>query len=110
MTKSEMLECLINFYTGGNKAKFATMIGVNAQNVSAWIARDTFDAELLYNKCEGVSAEWLLSHGDGEMIKDKQNVGSPFNSELILLCKQIVDNYNRKEEAIKKLSSMLERV
>lgn len=46
MKKSEMLECLINHYTNGNKAKFASMIGVNAQNVSAWIARETFDAAI----------------------------------------------------------------
>lgn len=43
MDKKEMLEKLINYYTNGNKAQFAAMLGVKAQNVSAWIARNTFD-------------------------------------------------------------------
>ena len=68
MRKSEMLECLINYYTDGNKAKFSTHIGVKPQTVSAWLSRNTFDAEVIYEKCEGVSADWLLS-GKGDMIK-----------------------------------------
>ena len=50
MLKSEMLECLINYYSDGNKAKFSAHIGVKPQTVSAWIARNTFDAEVLYAK------------------------------------------------------------
>lgn len=71
MNKSDMLESLINYYTDGNKARFAAMLGIKAQNVSAWITRHTFDAELIYSKCRGVSAEWLLS-GIGEMLIEKQ--------------------------------------
>ena len=43
MKKSEMLKSLIQHYTGGNQAQFAAMIGVPAQNVSAWLKRDSFD-------------------------------------------------------------------
>jgi len=108
MKKSEMLERLIAHYTDGNKARFAAMIGVNAQNISAWIARDTFDAELLFSKCKGVSAEWLLSYGDGEMLsKDQQNVDTSSNVELIHLCRQLVANYQQREDVMAKLVSML---
>ena len=64
-----MLECLINYYSNGNKAKFSALIGVKPQTVSAWISRNTFDAETLYANCKGVSADWLLSNGNGEMIR-----------------------------------------
>lgn len=64
-----MLECLINYYTDGNKAKFSAQIGVKPQTVSAWISRNTFDAEALYANCNGISADWLLSYGEGDMIK-----------------------------------------
>lgn len=67
MTKSEMLLALIKHYTNGNKAKFATLLGISAQGLSTWITRNTFDIDLLYSKCEGVSAEWLLS-GYGDML------------------------------------------
>ena len=64
-----MLQCLINYYTDGNKAKFAVMIGVKPQTINTWETRNTFDAELIFSKCEGVSGDWLLSNGKGEMIK-----------------------------------------
>ena len=69
MKKSDMLECLINYYADGNKAKFSAQIGVKPQTVSAWISRNTFDAEALYANCNGISADWLLSYGEGDMIK-----------------------------------------
>lgn len=97
MDKGAMVECLVNHYCNGNKAQFAKMLGVTAQTISSWIARNTFDAELIYAKCDGVSGEWLLSE-KGEMIKSseyKQNVDIPDekNEELVCLCKKIADNY-----------------
>lgn len=66
-----MVEALVSHYTKGNKAQFANMLGVSAQTISAWIARKTFDAELLYAKCSDISAEWLLS-GIGSMLRDNR--------------------------------------
>lgn len=71
-----MLECLINYYTDGNKAKFSAMLGVKPQTVSAWIARNSFDAEILYTKCKELSADWLLSNGSGDMIKTENHTAT----------------------------------
>lgn len=79
MDKTFMIECLINMYTDGNKSKFAAKIGVKPQTISAWLARDTFDAELIYAKCENISADWLLS-GEGEMTKGDTNAATITNS------------------------------
>ena len=68
MDKTTMLECLINNYTDGNKAAFAKMLGINPQLISHWLRRNTFDNELLFAKCKGVSASWLLT-GEGEMLE-----------------------------------------
>ena len=62
-----MLEGLIRHYTKGNKAQFAKLLGVSAQTISAWIARNTFDAELIYAKCRYVDSSWLLT-GEGPML------------------------------------------
>ena len=62
-----MLERLIRHYTKGNKAQFAKLLGVSAQTISAWIARNTFDAELIYAKCRYVDSSWLLT-GEGTML------------------------------------------
>lgn len=66
-----MLEKLITYYTGGNKAKFAKKINIKPQALSMWISRNSFDPQLLYTKCEGISAEWLLT-GEGEMLRSAE--------------------------------------
>lgn len=81
-----MIEMLINHYSDGNKAQFAAKIGIKPQSLSMWITRNSFDAEAIYKHCENVSAEWLLSGGEGEMIKDTQKVNPDIiNVELIKL-------------------------
>ena len=68
MEKKEMLEMLINHYDDGNQSSFARRLGVVPQIVSNWLYRGKdFNLELVYQKCENVSAHWLLSRGDGEI-------------------------------------------
>lgn len=105
-----MIECLVNYYTNGNKAKFASMIGAKPQTISAWIARNTFDAEQIYAHCEDISADWLLS-GKGDMIKVKQQTADNLINEsdkgLIELCKLLVANYQQRDDVMNKLVSMV---
>ena len=69
MNKSDMIERLIEYYSDGIKAKFAQKLGLKPQTINGWIIRNTFDAELIFSKCEGVSPEWLLT-GRGDMLRD----------------------------------------
>lgn len=71
MDKKAMVEALIAHYTAGNKAQFAKLLGISPQTVSAWIARNTFDSELVYAKCRYLNAAWLLT-GEGSMLKSEQ--------------------------------------
>ncbi len=64
-----MILALIEHYSNGNKAQFASLLGITPQGLSTWIKRESFDIELIFSKCEDVSAQWLLT-GEGEMIKD----------------------------------------
>ena len=111
MDKTLMLEQLINHYTNGNKANFATMVGIKPQLLSNWLKRNTFDAELIYKGCKGISADWLLS-GTGEMLKNKQTDNSQFatksnSPELIELCKSLVANFQQRDDVMNKLVSMV---
>lgn len=67
MTKKERLEALINHYTLGNKAQFAKKLGITPQGLSTWLARNMFDIDLVYAKCEALSPYWLLT-GQGKML------------------------------------------
>lgn len=70
MNRSDQVKALISYFSGGNKTAFAAKLGLKPQSINNWIARNTLDVDLIYSKCEGISAEWLLS-GKGEMIREE---------------------------------------
>lgn len=107
-----MLECLINYYSNGNQANFASKLGVPAQNINAWLKRNTFNAELIYSKCENVSADWLLS-GDGDMIKQQHSVDSQIShkdNELLQACKLLVSNYQQRDKLFSQLDLLIKNI
>ncbi|MDD7724112.1 MAG: hypothetical protein SOY07_08725 [Bacteroidales bacterium] len=69
MENVALLNALIAHYTNGSKAKFAALLGLTPQTISTWFKRNSLDAHLIYKKCEGVSGDWLLSGGEGNMHK-----------------------------------------
>lgn len=88
MDKTKMLEGLIRHYTKGNKAQFAKLLGVSAQTISAWIARNTFDAELIYAKCRYIDPSWLLT-GEGAMLQETENNNAPTSNRSVEIARQV---------------------
>lgn len=88
MDKTKMLEGLIRHYTKGNKAQFAKLLGVSAQTISAWIARNTFDAELIYAKCRYINSSWLLT-GEGAMLQETENNNAPTPKHTVEIAHQV---------------------
>ena len=84
MEKKEMLDDLIAHYANGNKSQFAAKLGIKPQALSMWYTRNSFDAELIYTKCENVSGDWLLSGGIGSMFKS-EHATSEEHDEIIRL-------------------------
>ena len=111
MNKRDVLETLINYYCEGNKAKFASMVGITPQLLSNWIKRDTLDYEQVYSGCPNLSGDWLLS-GEGNIernnaqTQDKQND----NRELLHLCLLLVENYQQRDIVMNKLVSMVNKM
>lgn len=117
MDKREMLDAIVAYFTHGNKAKFATMLGVSAQTISAWGTRNTFDTELIYTKCIGISAEWLLT-GEGSMLREERPKGiihedpqvptpKPDESILYNMYKDLMEEKKEKEKKIEQLTNEL---
>lgn len=79
MDRKDMLLAVINHYCGGNKAKFAQKLGITPQALNSCFRRNSYDAALLYNKCEGISPKWLLT-GDGPML-EKDRAGEKATSK-----------------------------
>ena len=105
MDKVRMLNNLVSHYSGGNKSRFASMLGVKPQTINTWYSRETFDAELIYAKCEGVSGDWLLS-GEGEMLKVDREKGDR-EGKIAELCRTLVRLYEKKTEVIEQLGELL---
>lgn len=98
MTKKERLEAIIAHYCDGKPTVFAKHIGVAPSTISSWLARDTYDYELLFAKCEEISPSWLLT-GEGDMLKQhtpqKEQTKSRQEAEMIptiFTCNNTHDN------------------
>lgn len=109
MDRVTMLEELINHFTGGNKSQFANMLGIKPQTINTWENRNTFDAELIYSRCETISGDWLLS-GQGEMLKSSRDakaaLANPEN-KLLELCKMLVAVYDQKDYVMGELAQTI---
>lgn len=105
ISKKYRLDLLISHYSNGNKSQFAKMLGIRPQTINSWMLRNTYDAELIYAKCEGISGDWLLS-GEGEMLKQPSQ-NEHINSELLNLCKSLVANYQQRNEMMEQLISII---
>lgn len=71
-SKGEMLDAIKSHLNMSKNADFARFLGISSQAVSNWYTRNTFDAELLYTKCDFINPAWLLT-GKGSMLKDDLN-------------------------------------
>lgn len=112
MDKRTMVSKLVEYYCNDNKSKFAEMLGVSPQTISAWISRNTFDAELIYTKCVGVSAKWLLS-GQGNMLESEDQAresGEEYKTilkELLMADMAITSAEARKKELFARIAEMI---
>lgn len=105
MDKNLMLKQLIDHYSGGSNKKFAELLGVKPQTISTWTTRNTFDVDLIYSKCENISAEWLLG-GTGDMIK-KTNIHQE-DAEHCPLCAEKERIILSKEQHIEDQKRMID--
>jgi transcriptional regulator with XRE-family HTH domain len=69
MSKKSRIEALIRQYCEGKPTQFAKFLGVSPSTVSSWLSRDTCDYDLIFEKCKGLNAEWLLT-GNGPMLTE----------------------------------------
>ena len=68
MDKSLILKNIKEHFFFKKDVDFAKFLGISSQTLSNWYSRNTFDAQLIYTKCENINSEWLLT-GKGEMLK-----------------------------------------
>lgn len=92
MDKTKILNDLKKHYGFEKTVEFAKFLGISSQSLANWYARESFDFEILYTKCVGVSGDWLLGD-DCPMFRNIKNY-SEANNELLIL-------NDRKEKTLK---------
>lgn len=69
VNRTEMLNQIKEAFNIRTNSELAKMLGITNQAVTNWIARNTFDIELIYDKLNNLSPHWLLT-GEGSMLKE----------------------------------------
>lgn len=91
MDKSLILRKLIEYYSDGNGSKFARLLGVKPQTISTWLARNTYDIELIFAKCYNINPFFLLT-GEGEMLLEQPSCNRK-NGDLYSIAEnQLIDD------------------
>lgn len=91
---------------------FADFLEINPTTLAMWKARNTFDIELLFKKCEWINANWLLT-GEGNMLKNEENTPpqTPNNDKYTALLevqnKNLEAQIKEKDNVITILQSQL---
>lgn len=78
MNISEILNKIKEFYGIKKDAELAKMLDISPQTLSNWKNRNTYDPLLVYTKCVGINAEWLLT-GKGSM-----NRHEPLDKDVLI--------------------------
>lgn len=79
-----ILSKIKSHYAFNSDAEFARFLDIKPQTLSTWYARNSFDKDRLYSKCEGIDANFLFT-GKGlpfpkgviEENRDLTNLGMP---------------------------------
>lgn len=69
--KSLIINELKKHYGFKKDTDFANFLGIKPTTLSSWVARNSFDYELLYSKCVGINGDWLFT-GEGQMFKNEK--------------------------------------
>lgn len=67
MDKSLILNKIRKYLDLGSDKEFAKFLGIKPNTLSNWHSRNTYDAELLFTKCNFINAAFLLT-GKGSMV------------------------------------------
>jgi len=98
---SLILNAIKKHYNFKTNTEFAVFLGIKPQTLSSWYTRGTIDYDLLYSKCVDIDGNWLLSGGEGEMLKKNVHVVDVDNKNSDLNNSQI-DNFNKTISAQEK--------
>ena len=88
MDKRLILNEIKLHYKFKTDSEFARFLGVNSQKIRNWYNRNNYNANLLIDKCQDISPQFIIT-GKGEMLRENEQIS-----------KASVDSDEWKEKAV----------
>lgn len=101
MNKKSILDAIKLYYRFKSNTEYATFLGIAPQTLSNWYSRNTLDYDLIYSKCVGIDANWLLT-GKGSMLKDQP--------DTLPLAPEPLVQYSKQNDEIKYLKEIIKNL
>ncbi len=73
MDKRLILNEIKLHYKFKTDSEFARFLGVNSQNIRNWYNRNNYNANLLIDKCQDISPQFIIT-GEGEMLRENEQI------------------------------------
>ena len=70
MPKNLILTEIREHYGLHKMVDFARFFDISPQLANSWLGRDTLDYQAIYQKCPDINPDWLLSGGEGVMLRE----------------------------------------
>lgn len=70
MSKTDVLENIINTFAGGNKTAFARAIGILPQSLQGWLQRGKIEYDVIFKAYPSINPVWMLTNGEEGDITD----------------------------------------
>ena len=120
MEKSEMLEAIASYYDIKKNVDFARFFDISEQLAFQQRKQGIMKYEEIYKRCPEISADWLLSGGEGPMLRAERfenngNISFGANSRQIFKTpyydnentKKALEALEREQEALSKAQDQM---
>lgn len=97
LNKPAVLNRIKEYYSLKGNADLARFLGVAPNTITNWYGRSTFDVDVIYTKCEGISFDWLFTGNGSMLIPDRANTQTSQPADESLLYTM----YKEKDEEVK---------
>ncbi|MBQ0054279.1 MAG: helix-turn-helix domain-containing protein [Bacteroidales bacterium] len=106
-----MLDRIKEYYGCTRNIDFANHFHITQQNANTWYKRDRLDYDTIYKYCPEIDPDWLLSGGEGEMLrKPKQVIVGDGNTQVGRDLNQQPEDNAKLEKALDALRAEQESV
>lgn len=106
---SERISELINTFTGGNKTRFASIVGTSEANIRNYVDNGVIPKyDFIKSICENfeINCEWLIL-GKGKMLKEENATIDQTNTTILPDLKPLAELIDKMHSEVKDLTQQL---